>query len=266
MAEPNAQEASASVPRPPRENLYRAQQDITLERAEGQTMPTLAGHFAVFDQWTEINSVFEGQFMERFAPGSFKKTISESRDRMRVLFQHGHDSQVGDKVLGPIKTLREDDIGARYEVPLLDTSYNRDLIPGLEAGLYGSSFRFVVMKEEFDSKPKRSKGNPDGLPERTVTEAQVKEFGPVTFPAYAGATAGLRSLTDEFLLGQFVDDPERLLELVAALKERQQTFEPEPPGATTPPTNGKPERSVATTPRTQITLYTGQKEQPQWRL
>ena len=30
---------------------------------------------------------------------------------------------------------------------------------------------------------------PTGLPERTITEAKVMEFGPVTFPAYEDATA-----------------------------------------------------------------------------
>jgi HK97 family phage major capsid protein/HK97 family phage prohead protease len=231
---------------PPRDNLIRAQHGIDLVRQDGETMPTLAGHFAVFDQWTEINSIFEGNFMERFAPGSFKKTFRENRDQMRVLFQHGHDPSIGDKVLGPIRTLKEDEVGANYAVPMLDTSYNRDLIPGLEAGLYGSSMRFRVMKEEFVSKPKRSKTNPDGLPERTVQEAQVREFGPVTFPAYAGATAGLRSLTDEFMFGKFIDDPDRLRELIAASGARIARTEPEPPEATTP--EAEPERSDATTP------------------
>jgi Caudovirus prohead protease./Transcription factor WhiB. len=64
------------------------------------------------------------------------------------------------------------------------------------AGLYGSSFRFTVGADNFDAKPGRSDYNPDGLPERTIREAKVAEFGPVTFPAYQGATAGVRSLTD----------------------------------------------------------------------
>jgi hypothetical protein len=28
--------------------------------------------------------------------------------------------------------------------------------------------------------------NPKGMPERTITEAKVFEFGPVTYPAYEG--------------------------------------------------------------------------------
>jgi len=49
--------------------------------------------------------------------------------------------------------------------------------------------------------PSRSTFNPDGIPERTITEAQVMEFGPVTFPAYSRATAGVRSLTDWYRSG-----------------------------------------------------------------
>jgi phage head maturation protease len=40
-------------------------------RSATSGMPTVSGHFAVFNRWTEIDSLFEGQFMERFAPGSF---------------------------------------------------------------------------------------------------------------------------------------------------------------------------------------------------
>jgi HK97 family phage prohead protease len=197
----------------PREDLIRAVAgDVELRAAEdGDTGPVMAGHFAVFNQWTEIKSFWEGNFMERFAPGAFKKTFREARDRIRVLFQHGMDPQVGDKPLGPITDLREDEEGAAYEVPLLDASYVRDqVLPGLEAGLYGASFRFKVMLEQIEEEPKASDTNPHGLPERTVKEAQVMEFGPVTFPAYEGATAGVRSLTDDFIQRCFERDPERL--------------------------------------------------------
>jgi hypothetical protein len=134
--------------------------------------------------------------MERFAPGSFLRTMAEDRTSMRVLFQHGQDPSIGDKVLGPLLTLREDEQGGYYEVPLLDTTYNADLIPGLRAGLYGASFRFRATRDNIDLSPEPSDYNPLGLPERTVTEARVMEFGPVTFPAYSGASANVRSLTD----------------------------------------------------------------------
>jgi HK97 family phage prohead protease len=159
-------------------------------------MPTLTGHFAVFDTWTEVDSEREGHFMERIARGAFARTFARDRASIRVTFQHGRDPQLGDKVLGAIELLEEDARGARYDVQLLDTSYNRDLLPGLEAGLYGSSFRFRVAGESIDRRAKASDHNPNGLPERTITEARVFEFGPVTWPQYGEATAGVRSLVE----------------------------------------------------------------------
>jgi HK97 family phage major capsid protein/HK97 family phage prohead protease len=200
--------------KPPRENLIRAMPRGYELRESDDGMPTMFGHFLRFDEWTEIDSFWEGRFMERIAKGAAKKTIRENRAQMRVLFNHGSDPSIGDKVLGPIEDLREDDEGAYYEVPLFDTAYNHDLEPGLRSGQYGASFRFRVMREEFQEKPGVSDHNPEGLPERTIKELQVMEFGPVTFPAYQGATAGVRSLTDEYIVGRFVTEPKRLRELI----------------------------------------------------
>lgn len=199
--------------RPPRDDLVRAIFPGPEMRAEGDAGPrVMTGHFSVFNEWTRISSSWEGEFMERISPGAFTKAFRESTPK--VLFQHGKDPQIGDKPLGSIRSLSEDGLGAAYEVELLDTAYVRDLIPGLEAGLYGASFRFSVVKEDWNERPARSTHNPDGLPERTVREARVPEFGPVTFPAYAGASAGIRSMTDEFLISRLAADPERLATLI----------------------------------------------------
>ena len=200
--------------RPPREDLVRAMPgSFKLRSAGNGKPPILSGHFAVFNEWIEVDSLIEGHFMERFAPGAFAKTIKESRDRLKVLFDHGEDPHIGKKVLGPIAVLREDEQGPYYEVPLLDTSYVRDLLPGLQEGLYGSSVRFGIVHERFETRPQRSELNPDGIPERTVLEARVLEFGPVTFNAYRGADAHARSLTDDLILRKMAGDPQRLRQL-----------------------------------------------------
>lgn len=183
-------------------------------RDESSDSPTLFGHFAVFDRWTEINSWFEGHFLERIAPGAFRKTFKENRERIRALFQHGMDPQVGDKPIGAIDELREDGEGAYYEVSLFRGL--PDLVmDGLRAGAYGASFRFEVMREELVEEPDPTTENPKALPERTLKEVRLHEFGPVTFPAYADATAGVRSLTDHFLFEHIARDPDRVRELLA---------------------------------------------------
>lgn len=226
-------------PTPPRENLIRMLGIAPeLRKAEdGTGMPTMVGHFGPFNQWTEIHSAWEGDFMERVAPGAFSKTFAENRTNMRVLFQHGQDPSIGEKVLGPISELREDDVGGYFEVPLLDTSYTRDLAAGLEQGLYDTSWRFGVMKESFVRSPKKSDYNPDGLPERTLLEMRVAEFGPVTFGAYPTANVGLRSGTDDYILRKLGNDPEQLRELLTQLVD-QHSIAPEPVPETTPKTAG----------------------------
>jgi hypothetical protein len=170
-------------------------------RAEGSDgdgpLGTLSGFFSVFNVWYEVDSLWEGKFLEHVAPGAFAQTIEEDRDSMRVLFDHGFDS-IGNKVLGPIEVLEERAKGPYYEVPLFDTSYNRDLLPGLRAGVYGASFRMRVLEESWADEPKPSRRNPKGIPERTILRTKTMEFGPVTFPANPKASAAVRSLTDSY--------------------------------------------------------------------
>ena len=185
---------------PPRDNLVRVSQPFGMERTTSDGMPVLHGMGAVYDEWTEINSRSEGHFFERFAPGSFAKTISEQRDRIRCLFHHGQDPSIGYKPLGVITQLGETNRGVEYDVDLFPADYVRGLIPGLEAGQYGSSFRFGIVKKDDE---RRRVSNEKGLLERTIREASMRELGPTPFPAYSGTTAGLRSITDEFVLGRF---------------------------------------------------------------
>lgn len=264
------EKGGASTPTtPPRDDLYRAlPASIGLVRAESDdedAMPTLIGRFAVFNEFTEINSMWEGNFMERIAPGAFRKTIKDNRAGMRVLFNHGQDPQIGDKVLGSIRDLREEADGAYYEVPLFDTSYNRDLIPGLEAGVYGASFRFKVMREEIVDNPKPSATNPHALPERTIKEALVREFGPVTFPAYAGSTAGLRSMTDEFMFQRFLSQPDKLRELLTAFLPSRE--EEGGDGDDAPTRRAEPSAHPVVVRRDTRPLFGLHKEEkPTWRL
>lgn len=166
---------------------------------------TLTGHFAVFNEWTEINSRYEGNFVERIAPGAFARTIE--RDSVKVLYDHGKDPSVGNKPLGVPSSITEDAKGVRYEVPLFDAGYVNDLKPAIRAGALGASFRFSVPEggDTWVTPTRSADHNPDRLAERTITEVKLFEFGPVTFPAYAGATAGMRSTTDEFLDGLLGD-------------------------------------------------------------
>ena len=82
-------------------------------------------------------------------PGACKKTIREQRDQIRALFQHGKDPQIGDKPLGRFRDARGGRRGrlrrgraARHRLQ------PRLCSPGLQAGLYGASHRFSVIRED----------------------------------------------------------------------------------------------------------------------
>lgn len=150
--------------------------------------------FSAFGVWYEINSWYEGRYLERVLPGAFTKTIVERGDRVKIFFNHGFDMYIDEKILGRPDILEERTDGVYAEVPMLDTSYNRDLIPGLRIGGYGSSFMFNVLDELWNYEPEPSDHNPDGLPERSILQVRLFECGPVTWPANEAATAGMRSI------------------------------------------------------------------------
>lgn len=203
----------------PRANLIRARGGGAELRSDplSPSGNTLVGIFSRYGEWYEIDSLWEGRFMERMLPGAFKTTIEQDRSAMKVLFDHGMDASLAFKPLGPIRMLEDREEGPYYEIPLYDTDYNRDfVIPVAQGRLlngevtgesgFGSSMRFTVTEERWNRKPQPSKHNPQGLPERSVVSARVFEFGPVTFPANAGATASVRSGSDEFM-ARLVGDP-----------------------------------------------------------
>jgi HK97 family phage prohead protease len=239
---------------PRRENLIRAVMPAVEYRddpGEGDTGPVLFGHFARFNEWTEINSRWEGNFMERFDPGAFAKTLRERGNALKVLFQHGQDPEVGDKPIAAINDVREDDEGAYYEARLFD-GLPPLVLEGLRAGMYWASFRFSVVREQFNDRAEASEHNPDGLPERTVKEAKVAEFGPVTFPAYAGATSGVRSMTDEFLMAAIRSNPDEVREM---LKHAVDLATPAAPSTPTTQQDDAPsERDAEPDPQVEVHL------------
>ncbi len=179
--------------------LTKARADVDVVDADDtaaadDTGDVMTVEFSRFDTWYEIDSWWEGRFLEKTARGAFKRTIkAQGPAGIKVLFNHGRDMQIDQKALGVATVLEERESSPYMEVPLLDTSYNRDLIPGLRAGAYGSSFMFEVVREDWNHDPGVSDHNPDGLPERTIKEVRLFEAGPVTWPANPDATAGLRA-------------------------------------------------------------------------
>ncbi len=186
-----------SAKRPPRVGLTRNPSGATSRlntiaphRVNG-SLGVMSGYPSVTSQWTEVASAREGHFLEQIAPGSFRDAVRNPA-AVKIMFQHGRDPFLGERPLGKVNVLREDSHGLYYEVDLVPTAGNRELLPLLENGLLGASFRFTVLDERYDPKPARSAYNPTGIPERTVTHVRLLEAGPVVFGQYEGATSGIK--------------------------------------------------------------------------
>ena len=145
--------------------------------------PVLSGYAVRWNEWTRIDSKSEGTFMERFAPGAFDASIREDIARIRVLFMHGKDPVVGLRPLGSLEELRDDGTGLFYRVLMLDTSYVRELLPGLRSGLYGASVSFRTRIEDVNRHPGRSSSNRDGIPDVVIG-------APFTLPRSTPTPAG----------------------------------------------------------------------------
>ncbi len=199
-------------------------QTVRAKAADEGGMPLMEVRFSTFGTWYEIDSLWEGNFLERTEFGAFAKTIEESRGQIKVLFNHGFDPAVGQKVLGMPESLTEEKDSPVGMVRLFDTSYVRDLLPGLEAGAYGSSFRMRVIRDEWNDDPGTSEHNPKGIPERTIKEVRLFEFGPVTFPANPSSTAAVRSMTDAYVEGMRSRDPQWVSEQTRSRDAHARTF------------------------------------------
>jgi HK97 family phage prohead protease len=165
-------------------------------RTEGDTA-RITGYASVFNRDSEVL----GYFIERVAPGAFKKTIKEAD--VRALFNHDPSFVLGRTKSGTLK-LSEDDTGLHYEVDAnMRKQSVKDLVEDIDRGdITQSSFGFRTIKDEWDYE--------DEPMRRTLREVSLFDVSPVTFPAYPDATSqverALRSLaTDEKPLPELVE-------------------------------------------------------------
>lgn len=198
------------------EFVYRAidPEDLSITE-QGDAGTVIEGRMMPYNEWTEIRSSIEGHFLERFTPGSLAKTMVEQAHRVRAMFEHGFDATLGRQLIATVDEMREQDDGAYFRATLLD-GVPKLLVEGIRKGLYGSSVRFKPVKYDRVRHPARTDHNPDGIEEITVREAFMKEFSVTPFPQYAGATAKVRSITDEIAARQLLGDPKRLLEIISS--------------------------------------------------
>ena len=160
---------------------------LELRKAEGEGEPTKIVGYAV--EWDKLSDPISGYFQEQFRKGSFTGSLKDGDQR--ALWQHNISQPLGRRSNATL-ILEEDDKGLRYEIIPPDTSWGRDAMESIKRGdVTNSSFMFRAKVTEWDE------SNQDMLI-RTVTDAELYEVSPVTFPAYPQSSVGVRSAQDVY--------------------------------------------------------------------
>jgi HK97 family phage prohead protease len=148
---------------------------------DGSEREYVVGYAAKFG----VLSLDLGDFVERIDPGAFG-IVAERRGRKkpletRALWNHDPNYPLA-RYPGTLR-MTVDEVGLRYEFPVPDTSYGRDIASNIRAGIVkGSSFSFTVPSGG------DSWAVEDGRSVRTIQRIDsLLDVGPVTFPAYPDA-------------------------------------------------------------------------------
>jgi HK97 family phage prohead protease len=150
--------------------------NVEARQADDGTM-RLSGYAAVFND----DSV-PLPFIERIAPGAFRKTLTETPD-VRLLINH--EGLPLARTKNQTLRLHEDDTGLYMDADLPDTQAARDLYTLVERGdVDQMSFAFRVIRQKWN----------EGRTERTLTELSLADgdVSVVTYPAYPTTTVEAR--------------------------------------------------------------------------
>ena len=166
-----------------------------IDESDGE--PKVEGYPAMFDKYSEDL----GGFVERIAPGAFKKSLKNGAD-VRALWNHDQNFVLGRTKSGTVK-LREDDKGLYMINRPPNTQWARDLMVSIgRKDVTQMSFGFWVVDDEW-------KERKDKPPVRTLNEVELVDVSVVTFPAYPDTKVALRSMEAWQKKTQPEEEPEK---------------------------------------------------------
>lgn len=160
----------------------KVNEEIEYRKFEGEIRQANDGN--ILGMAVPFNEVADiGKFKEVIRPGAFQKTIQE-RDQ-RALFNHDKNFPLG-RVSSNTLSLEERQDGLHYEINPPEWAENK-IMESIERGdVRESSIGMKVQRQNFTE----IQGEGEV---REVLEAEIRDVGPVTFPAYPTSTSEVRS-------------------------------------------------------------------------
>lgn len=165
---------------------------MLLRRGKGDDSGPLVGYAAVFDSWTTLYRTKGWEVREVIRPGAFRNALAESQD-VRALFNHHPDNLLGRTASGTLR-LREDDKGLHVEIDPPDDELGRRV-----RGLIGrgdlSQMSFAFIPREGGEKLVIEKRGDVEFWDTEITDVDLYDVAPVTYPAYKDTSIGMRAFT-----------------------------------------------------------------------
>lgn len=153
--------------------------------------PRLEGYAANFNVFSTDPGL---PFKESIRSGAFSRVISEQQD-VRALFNHDPNIVLGRTVSKTLR-LKQDDKGLFYSVDLPNTQQARDLHESVRRGdISGSSFSFAPVPGTVVWGESRDESG-EYVVTRELTDVDVFDVSPVTYPAYESASVQARAAVE----------------------------------------------------------------------
>lgn len=167
---------------------------VEIRAAEDGSGEYIEGYALKFNRWSEtMGGFFMPKFKERINPKALEKT-----DFSDVVARFNHDENfplARTGVEGDIGKLEliVDSVGLKYRFKPTDTSYARDLMVNLRAGVVNkSSFAFSMPDDDQSEEWKYNEQ--EGIYEREILNIEkLWDVAPVVHPAYPDTVVGTRS-------------------------------------------------------------------------
>ena len=163
----------------------RVLQTVPFQTREEDGKRYLDGYYSVFNQPYEVVS----GWIEEIAPGAFSRTLREGSD-VKVLWNHNTDIVLG-STANRTAYLCEDERGLHGPVEINEEDQDaKNAYARVNRGdVRGCSFGFEIrgMEESWDD---------DGTYRTRLTDVELFEVSPCTFPAYTSTSISARAKED----------------------------------------------------------------------
>lgn len=168
----------------------------------------ISGYAATWDQ-DQVGDIIH--------KGAFKKTITESKKSVKVMYNHKN-------LIGKPIEMYEDSVGLATVSEIAETTQGEDILTLAKGGF------LTEMSIQFNIPQHKSTTEADGI--RHIKEIKLFEYGPVDFPANNGARIlDVKSIRDQILEGNRYSLKD-IDELMNQLVEMKALLKSEPPKGT----------------------------------